>query len=761
MKQVYKILFVLIIICLSITFTSKAQNFHVLDINHSKDGNPSNNSLFDSQQEYDFLNGKFEYAVLNGIAYFTADDGIHGAELWRSDGTAQSTKMVKDIFPGINSSNVRAITVSGDKIFFRANDGINGTELWVSDGTEAGTNMIKDISPFGGSSPSYLTDVNGELYFFISYNTIADELWKTDGTSNGTMLVADFFSPQFNYGDAASQLTNVNGHLFFVLNQFFDAEIYTSDGTSAGTHLVKDINPFGGSNPQNLTAVNNLIYFVANDGSGRRLWVSDGTDAGTYMPNNPDNIYVDDFGGIKFTSKGSTIYFSGNIPDGDGSRLCAYNTSDAANKVKVIKDINPGVLSGNLYNITNVNGTLFFTVFNGADQVLWKSNGTSAGTTQVKDINPGGTNIYLYKHFVNANGTLLFSFYDDAHGYEIWKSDGTEQGTVMIKEINPGVYSSQAANTTYIGNNISLFEATDGKTGLELWKTDGTEQGTAIVKNINQSSTGSSSPFMLMPNADKSKLLFVAYEPQHGTELHITDGTAEKTFVVKDLFPGSFSSYPYHPVNFKSKTYFFASILDTVFHNTSDIRTLNKLCKTDGSNTGTAILSLPALDSAINSNSYVYRIEAASNFLYMVLYNSSTTQYELWRTDGTGAGTYSIKTDILPYYDVFLKAVGDVLFFTNYDFTYGVELWKSDGSAAGTKMVKDIAPDFNSSNPSDLTSFNGKLYFTADYGYGPFVWTSDGTDNGTHVLKPAIISYTQFGEAARLHKRTANCFFLQ
>ena len=144
-----------------------------------------------------------------------------------------------------------------------------------------------------------------------------------------------------------------------------------------------------------------------------------------------------------------------------------------------------------MYNISNINNTLFFSVYNGKDQTLWKSDGTTNGTTEVIDINPGGRNIYLYKHFINANGTMLFSFYDDQHGYELWKSDGSTRGTSMVKDINPGVYSAWVANISYLGKNISLFEATDGKSGFELWRTDGTEQGTWMVKNINQTVTAS------------------------------------------------------------------------------------------------------------------------------------------------------------------------------------------------------------------------------------------------------------------------------
>ena len=143
--------------------------------------------------------------------------------------------------------------------------------------------------------------------------------------------------------------------------------------------MVKDINPFGNSDPTSLTALNGLLFFSADDGTGRRLWVSDGTFTGTNPVNNPNNIYTDNNTIVNFTTKDNSLYFTGYSTDGN-AEFCAYNTSDPANNIEIIKDINPGTASRNLYNITTVNNTIFFTVFNGTDQVLWKSDGTTSGT---------------------------------------------------------------------------------------------------------------------------------------------------------------------------------------------------------------------------------------------------------------------------------------------------------------------------------------------------------------------------------------------
>ena len=84
---------------------------------------------------------------VHGILYFSANDGKHGFELWRSDGTGRGTRMVKDINPGRGGSDLTGITAVNRIIYFTADDGVHGAELWRSDGTGRGTRMVKDISP--------------------------------------------------------------------------------------------------------------------------------------------------------------------------------------------------------------------------------------------------------------------------------------------------------------------------------------------------------------------------------------------------------------------------------------------------------------------------------------------------------------------------------------------------------------------------------------------------------------------------------------
>ena len=150
--------------------------------------------------------------------------------------------------------------------------------------------------------------------------------------------------------------------------------------------------------------------------------------------------------------------------------------------------------------------------------------------------------------------------------------------------------------------------------------------------------------------------------------------------------------------------------------------------------------------------------------------NDNVHGNELWKSDGTEAGTVLVK-DIVPpnNYGQFywLTNVNGLLFFTVDDGVHGNELWKSDGTEAGTVMVKDINPNsYNPSPPSNFVVVGNTLYFTVNDGvHGNELWKSDGTAAGTNMviditssnysgLYPGIYlqeSNTQHGTVANLN----------
>jgi len=265
-----------------------------------------------------------ELTAVGDTLYFDALDGVHGVELWRSDGTRRGTKMVRDIRPNAgrwsSGSHPTDLSRVGQVLFFIANDGTHGYELWRSNGTARGTRLVRDIRPgeTGLLGATDITGVGGVAFLRAGDGTHGEELWRSDGTPGGTRLVRDI-----NPGSASSlpyQLEKSGGTLFFAADDgTHGTELWRSDGTAIGTKLVRNIR--GGarpSSPDELTDVAGTLFFAAGDGiHGYELWSSDGTFAGTTLldirPDESEGGYGDRGSFPRWpTDIGGTLFFGAN-----------------------------------------------------------------------------------------------------------------------------------------------------------------------------------------------------------------------------------------------------------------------------------------------------------------------------------------------------------------------------------------------------------------------------------------------------------------
>ncbi|HYL06366.1 MAG TPA: ELWxxDGT repeat protein [Thermoanaerobaculia bacterium] len=186
--------------------------------------------------------------------------------LWRTDGTAAGTLALTTV-PNLSD----LVALNGLLYFFQ------GYGLLRSDGTAAGTFAIAYLEDDSAGGlpryPSGLTAFNGRLFFSADDSAHGMELWTSDGSAAGTLLVRDLAAGL--EGSMPSAFTVAGQHLYFTAHDpLHGSELWESDGTAAGTRLVQDIQPGpAGSFPGGMTPAGGLLYFAADDGlSGTELW---------------------------------------------------------------------------------------------------------------------------------------------------------------------------------------------------------------------------------------------------------------------------------------------------------------------------------------------------------------------------------------------------------------------------------------------------------------------------------------------------------
>ena len=399
---------------------------------------------------------------------FTADDGIHGDELWVSDGTEAGTQMVVDLTEdGSTFQGWHEIVALGDRALFSHDDNVFGEELWITDGTEAGTHMVIDLRLNGDSDPQFLTVWRDELYFSADVFATGRELYATDGTAAGTRLVKDLdtgFSDGSPWGGVAH-----DGLLYFAATQDVTGrELWITDGTTAGTRLLIDLAPgpvtgliwSGGGAAA--VSLGDHLYFQGNDGSGDfELYRTDGTPGGTALVAdiNPSGHSQPS----AFVVAADRIVFRA-FKDVDWNYFGSDGTTVEQLTFPPV-DVNTNWLLGSIGDLAigMVRGDGFSFELLGTD-------GTAAGTQIIQQIHPDGTEFVNFRAWkATSSPELLFPAGDDVVGSEMWVTDGTTAGTMPLMDLNPGPANASPANAERMGDHV-YFVAFDPQTSWELYR---------------------------------------------------------------------------------------------------------------------------------------------------------------------------------------------------------------------------------------------------------------------------------------------------
>jgi ELWxxDGT repeat protein len=629
------------------------------------------------------LDGIEEMAPAPGNALlFAYDDGVNGIELWRSDGSIAGTGMLVDIALGANGSDVRNITAWNGAVYFTADDGSGLQPIWRSDGTAGGTTalQIPGTGPYGVES---ITPGGSRIYFVGGNPATGRELWQSNGTVGGTSLVADIHPAD----------SNPNGLVFDGTWLWFAAD----DGTHGSelwrtnvttTQRCSDVQ-FGGADsyPEVLGFVNSTCLFRAiHTTSGfaathYELFESTGgfsSLVANIRPPSPVSSFPSDVAGLA----DGRFLFSATTPStgrepwfGNAPWAGAFPLADTA----------PGIASG-FQGATNAwSGFGSFAAIGR----LWRTNGTPGGTAIV------GSATFGYDA-VPMGGRLFLDASTPATGRELYVANDPLSAPVLVKDLNPGPQGSILSWPTRVGNRL-FFTAYDGAS-TSLWVSDGTAAGTVPIPG--QSVPGTNGAYGLV--ACGRRLFFVSVAPGYFQRLFVTDGTAAGTQPVG-------VNYPFQLV----------ASGDRLFFQGYGTPTGPELYVTDGT---TTTLCRDIVPGAGDPGIY-----AITSFGVGVLFfaNDGVHGYELWRSDGTPAGTQLV-ADIAPGiangvppngsgYGGWIHAPdrsGRALF-TAQDDVAGFEMWRTDGTLAGTTLHFDHEPGRSGSYPGKPTRAGEALLFSA------------------------------------------------
>ncbi len=460
----------------------------------------------------------WERIELDGVLYFPATTPRHGLELWRSDGTAAGTRLVRDLCPGRCGSDPARFAVAGGRVFFFADDGVYGREPWSTDGTAAGTRLARDVCRGGCSSASgsrvELVGAGDSAYFWADDGEAGDELWRTDGTREGTTLVADVCpggcsSYPRDLGVAGSRVyfkakpaadadlsfwvsdgtpggfeelvadcncepvASLGDKVFFRhwTAQLGD-ELWVSDGTLEGTALLADLCPgrcSGASVSGSYALFSGELFFTGHDDVNRRfvLYRSDGTAAGTRAVLGGGASFHEAIRSL--TPLAGDLYF---LADVARLRQDVFRTDGTPGSASRVRDA--GVGEANVTDLVRAGDRLFFVL---DSHELWASDGSAAGSSPVLDLPRSDFRPRTVRSLSPAGGRLIFSGYDPVAKDEPWVSDGTVAGTRRLLDVHQGAGSSAPEQITPLGDGV-LFAVADDVPGEGLWRSDGTPAGT-------------------------------------------------------------------------------------------------------------------------------------------------------------------------------------------------------------------------------------------------------------------------------------------
>ncbi|RKH74360.1 HYR domain-containing protein [Corallococcus aberystwythensis] len=705
---------------------------------------------------------------MNGVFYFIADNGLTAWELWRTDATPEGTwRLAESTYGQYNHHEVQEMTVVGDVLYFGSSN-----KLYRSDGTVEGTRLLYAFDDSAHSLETRTFTSAGRLYISVGYSSTWSR-WTSDGTPEGTRragsgsasIVAEdgdrlflesvsgtrapyshslsfsqedptttrflkAVSSSRSYGDM-TPLGRIGAQLLFEWTTTAEgSELWRTDGTPAGTVLVKDLVPGAeSSSPAKGTLLGDRVYFLANTVTGSALWRTDGTAEGT--------VEVKAFAAklpatVDLRRVGAALVFTADDGVTGVEPWTSYGTAEGTLR---LGDLNPGATGSAPDEFAVTGARVHFLATVEGHKEVWATDGTIAGTRRVRAVDPD-------MHLQWSPDTLGHAFFGATEGgrMKAWLSDGTVTDLPPVRVMAASNGSSSPSNFVAVGTTVYFIPELKGPLLNPIFQTDGTPEGTreaiALPYGASQGYPSQLTPFAGGKLAFRRSYSNLSVgDPGKGTATSSLGAGSPLDFKpVGTRLVGLWWQSPYFQLwthtessttttrllslngslDFASDLFPVGDVLVFAFYNPSTYR--YDLMRTNGTAAGTTrVAQVPARLESFTS---------AGGFAWYV------TQGVVWRTNATASGTLALTApSVLAPED--LKATGGLLFFTAMETGVGREPWVSDGTVAGTRRLADFQPGAGSSRLLVATLHHGTPYLLLQNAQGRFLVRTDGTPAGT------------------------------
>ncbi len=594
------------------------------------------------------------------------------SELWRTDGTAGGTQLVRAVGLDFRDSTLFGGELPDGRLLFTAEDVATGEELWISDGTPAGTRLYADLCPglCGASSNLRPREFNFRRFgneVVFQAQTVADgpdRLLATDGGVDGVRAVSG----------VDIRAWAVAGDYVFIVGDTSDFPLWVNDGDPASESLVTLLD---------------IASLRSIDALGAKVVIQ------AYTAGGEARLYAGDRDGVEPIANLGEVALSGHAVGSDlmfissADRLWRSDgTVDGTFELTAV-----AAATGTVSRLRVAEDRAFFLV---GSRQLWTSDGTEAGTLLVQNFDQDD---FFSVAKLTPIGSGLAFLVRGTGDPALWLSDGSSAGTQELKSFAQVDLLSTNRMMGRLGDQL-FFAADDSGIGLELWSSDGTETGTELVANLSGDAQSGNPRGMVSRSQD------LAVVADHGGQApalfsYRPGSAAELVHMAPGFFGGVVTGLG-DWVIFEQRT--------NVQQGPTDVLAINP----DSGD----VVPLFTVNRVWRSTVVGDRVFLATGFAEGSAERERITA--VWVTDGTPEGTIRlVSTEDGVMFNVFrfqLTAVANRIFFVAITDAAGSELWTSDGTVAGTRMVRDLDPGPASSLPDLFQVANNRLFLRAKIG---------------------------------------------